>query len=143
MSRSVTRGSRTEGAPRGPQDLERRFPPDPQSAREARQFVLDNASSDDEDVNMRLAAVVSELVTNAILHARTPFKVRVSNGVDTIRVDVSDESSEVPAPRPYDIADVTGRGLHIVAGLADRWGISRHSGGKTVWFEIGRELAVS
>ena len=105
--------------------------------------MLDSASIEDEDLNMRLAAVVSELVTNAILHARTPFKVRVSNGVHAIRVDVSDESSDVPTPRPYDITDVTGRGLHIVAGLADRWGVSRHSGGKTVWFEIGRELAVS
>lgn len=91
---------------------------------------------------MRLAAVVSELVTNAILHARTPFSVKVTKRGDSIRVDVSDQSSEVPAPRPYDNSEVTGRGLHIVEAMTDRWGFFSVPGGKTVWFELAREPAV-
>lgn len=88
---------------------------------------------------MRLAAVVSELVTNAILHARTEFSVKVTQNHTRIRVDVSDESSEIPAARPYDISEVTGRGLHIVEALTERWGFFRFPGGKTVWFEMAQE----
>ncbi|MGH8946134.1 MAG: ATP-binding protein [Acidimicrobiia bacterium] len=137
----MTNDTRTTGPSRGPKGSERRFTPDPSSAREARQFVIDSGWSDDEETNMRLAAVVSELVTNAILHARTPFNVKVTKNHTKIRVDVSDESSEIPAARPYDKAEVTGRGLHIVDALTERWGFFKSPGGKTVWFEMARESA--
>jgi two-component sensor histidine kinase len=130
----MTNETRTAGA-------ERRFTPEPSSAREARQFVINSGWSDDDETNMRLAAVVSELVTNAILHARTPFSVKVTKNETKIRVDVSDESSEIPAARPYDISEVTGRGLHIVDALTERWGFFKSADGKTVWFEMAREPA--
>lgn len=120
--------------------MERRFQPDPGAARAARQFVLDSGWSDDEETNLRLATVVSEVVTNAILHARTPFRVTVSRTGESIRVDVHDESDDMPIPRPYGVAEVTGRGLHIVERLSDRWGVSKLPQGKTVWFELARAV---
>lgn len=132
----MTDGSRTTGASTGPQHIEREFEPDPNSARHARQFVLESGWSDNEETNLRLATIVSEIVTNAILHARTPFRVRVSRNGAAIRVDVSDASTEMPMRRPYDLSEVTGRGLHIVDRLSDRWGVSKLPQGKTVWFEL-------
>lgn len=123
----------------GPDGSVRHFPPEPGSVREAREFVLSSGWGKDEETNIRLAAVVSELVTNAILHAQTPFSVKVTQGRHSIRVDVSDESVQTPAARPYDSFEVTGRGLHIVEALTENWGFSTNPGGKTVWFELARE----
>ena len=124
-----------------PGSLERLFPPDSQSVAAARKFVLDTGWSDDADLNLRLATVVSELVTNAILHARTAFVVTVSPEQERIRVAVYDESNTFPTQRTYDALHPTGRGLRIVEALADRWGVAPEQAGKTVWFEVERESA--
>jgi anti-sigma regulatory factor (Ser/Thr protein kinase) len=113
------------------------------SAPQARQFVLAAGWSDDPDLNLRLATIVSEVVTNAILHARTPFVVTVSADEKAIRVDVTDESDALPSKRKYGALHPTGRGLHIVEAIADRWGVAPGPSGKTVWFELEREEAVS
>jgi anti-sigma regulatory factor (Ser/Thr protein kinase) len=119
--------------------LEREFLPEPLSAPAARKFVLGLGWSDDHDLNLRLATVVSEVVTNAILHARTPFLVSVTAGEQAIRVDVSDENPDLPTRKGYDSHQPTGRGLEIVNAMADRWGVAPQSTGKTVWFEVERE----
>lgn len=118
--------------------LEREFPPEPLSAPAARKFVLGLGWSDDSDMNSRLATVVSEIVTNAILHARTPFVVSVSSEPAAIRVEVTDGSSSFPARRDYDPTQPAGRGLTIVDAMADRWGVAALPTGKTVWFEMVR-----
>lgn len=123
--------------------MERRFPPEPQSAPEARHFVLETGGSDDADENLRLATIVSEVVTNAILHAGTPFAVRVTTGEHTIRVEVTDDSGAMPIKRAYASTAATGRGLHIIEAMSDRWGVSLLDTGKTVWFELQRERAAS
>lgn len=122
-----------------PGSIERRFPPESQSASAARAFVLAAGWSDDADTNLRLATVVSELVTNAILHARTAFLVTVILKGETIRVAVRDNSAALPVRRDYQNLQPTGRGLHIVEALADRWGVAEEPEGKTVWFELERE----
>lgn len=119
--------------------LERDFPPEPASAPAARRFVLAAHWSDDEDLNLRLATLISELVTNAILHARTPFKVRVGLRTNRIRVSVTDGSRSEPVRRPYVPTRPTGRGLHIVDSLSDDWGFTPEGDGKTVWFELVKE----
>lgn len=118
--------------------LEREFPPEPPSAPAARKFVLSLGWSNDEDLNIKLATVVSEIVTNAILHARTPFVVTVSPHPTAIRVEVTDGSSSFPARRTYDPTEPTGRGLAIVDAMSDRWGVAAAPAGKTVWFELER-----
>lgn len=125
-------GPKRSDAPEG------RFPPAPDSVPAARRFVLDVGWSEDSELNLRLATLVSEIVTNAVLHARTPFTVKVLPTEQTIRVSVSDGSTALPIKKKYEATQPTGRGLHIVEATADRWGISPRARGKTIWFELDR-----
>lgn len=80
--------------------------------------------------------LVSELVTNAVLHARCDFEVHVESGHHLVRIEVSDGSTLTPTIREHDDDAMTGRGLALVEQLASSWGVTRHDGGKTVWFEV-------
>jgi anti-sigma regulatory factor (Ser/Thr protein kinase) len=85
--------------------------------------------------------ILSELVSNAIRHARTEFTVSVSVGAGTIRLEVFDRDTRPPALMGLDIESTSGRGLHIVAGLATDWGWSTGESsegvsGKVVWAEL-------
>ncbi|MBA2774855.1 MAG: ATP-binding protein, partial [Nocardioidaceae bacterium] len=82
---------------------------------------------------------VSELVTNAQVHVGSVIGVRVRTRADQARIEVSDESIHPPAPRHYSTSSGTGRGLHLIEVVADRWGVDIDDSGKTVWFELGRE----
>lgn len=81
-------------------------------------------------------ALVSELATNAVLHARTPFTVEVSREGETVRVCVLDASSSPPRVRDYGTDATTGRGMRLVAALSSDWGTESQSGEKAVWFEL-------
>ena len=86
--------------------------------------------------------LVSELVTNAVLHARTRFTVEVEVVDDTARVSVEDSSPLPPAVRTFSDLAGSGRGLHLVEALASRWGVdSRDGAGKRVWFELDLSAA--
>ena len=114
---------------------QRRFDPVPESVTNARHFVLD-AQPIDEDLRPRLATATSELVTNAVVHAQTPFVVKVGPGEGRLRVTVVDESPSPPQAMDPPGHSKRGRGLRIVAALADRWGYEVEAAGKAVWFEI-------
>jgi anti-sigma regulatory factor (Ser/Thr protein kinase) len=86
-----------------------------------------------------LLLCVSEVVTNAVLHARTPIELHLRDDGTTIRVEVRDESTVAPVRRHVESASPTGRGLHLLDRLADRWGVEMRSDGKTVWFEFHGE----
>lgn len=118
--------------------FERRFPPEPVSAPAARLFIDGIGWGHDNETRRRLTAAVSEVVTNSILHARTNFSVEVTVRDDRIRVGVRDESPELPIRQLHESLQPTGRGLLILDEMADRWGFSPESSGKTVWFEIER-----
>ncbi|PRY13012.1 anti-sigma regulatory factor (Ser/Thr protein kinase) [Kineococcus rhizosphaerae] len=83
---------------------------------------------------------VSELVTNAVLHARTAFTVSVHATADGgVRVEVTDSSPVPLQPRSFAATSTTGRGLRLVASVCARWGVrdlpAGSGPGKTVWFE--------
>ena len=81
--------------------------------------------------------LVSELVTNSILHGGPPVVVAIDCDVESLRVRVRDGSSELPAPREAKRVDVGGRGLAIVANLSDDWGVEKHGDdSKHVWFVL-------
>ncbi|MFE1959639.1 ATP-binding protein [Streptomyces sp. NPDC059479] len=83
---------------------------------------------------------VSELATNALLHAcarNQLFQVRIALRPGSLRVEVSDPHGErLPSPRAADEDECFGRGLLIVAQLADRWGTEPRTVGKTVFAEF-------
>jgi hypothetical protein len=85
------------------------------------------------------ALVVTELATNAVIHARTPFHVSVARSPDderAVRVAVHDASEAEPALRLFSSGSSTGRGLHLVRALSAAWGVDRFAGRKTVWAEV-------
>ncbi len=111
--------------------------PDHTAAVRARQFVaatlrgwgLDAAIDDAE-------LLVSELVTNAILHARSPATVTIDHDSPRLRVAVCDSSPSPPRLRDYGPDAVTGRGMLLVDRIARRWGVEMNGNGKCVWFEV-------
>jgi anti-sigma regulatory factor (Ser/Thr protein kinase) len=118
----------------GAQHLE--LDPTPRSVARARRFVVDHAG---ETGNLdTLLLLTSEIVTNGVLHARTALVVGVVNGADTVLVTVTDDNSDAVAEPPIDHDRPSGRGLLLVRGLAEEWGVETTSHGKTVWFTVAR-----
>jgi anti-sigma regulatory factor (Ser/Thr protein kinase) len=116
--------------------------PGPRGAAEARRWVVAVCAEigrDDLAENAELA--LSEVVTNAILHARPPLSVRLRGTLEHPRVEVRDGSVDPPAmPDPtseFDtLEEITtfGRGLSIVARSSEAWGAEQRDDGKVVWF---------
>jgi PAS domain S-box-containing protein len=85
-----------------------------------------------EELAFTTELLVSELVTNAIRHARPPIQVRMILGTG-LDCEVSDASVTAPHHRRADRYDEGGRGLMLVARLATRWGTRYTRAGKTIW----------
>ena len=114
-----------------------RLAPHPTAPRASRDFV--SRTLLDWRLGKHIAAttlVVSELVTNAMIHAGTDIDVTVSEHRQAIRIAVRDHSPELPVDRPGASGE-HGRGLTIVTNLASAWGVLPHTeGGKVVWAVI-------
>lgn len=81
--------------------------------------------------------MVSELATNAVIHAHSPFTVVISCTTEVLRVEVHDSDPTAPLPgTAVDQEATSGRGLMLVVTLARRWGYQSTGAGKTVWFEV-------
>lgn len=117
---------------------EARFGPESSSAREARGFVRDAlaAFAGPQPVLHDCVLLVSELVTNAIEHARTSFVVRWSTLDQLIRIEVEDDSPDFPVLVEPPSDEPRGRGLSLVHALSADWGIEPTGAGKVVWFEM-------
>ncbi len=114
------------------------LPPDPASVRRARQFIaaqLDDLAA--ADLVDTIILSVSELVTNAILHARGDIVLAVDLEPGKVRIEVTDESSQLPVQRGGVEEATSGRGLELVDALASSWGVEPMEGdGKQVWCEV-------
>jgi two-component sensor histidine kinase len=108
----------------------------PSSATRARQLARREVAEFGPDVVDTVALLATELVTNAVLHARTDLRLGIEVTPLRIRLSVADGSSRVPVLRNYDSADVTGRGLNLVEMLAAQWGCDPTEEGKSVWCEV-------
>lgn len=114
------------------------LPPEPATVGHARRAVrkaLNGAA--DPDLVDAAELVVSELVTNAVVHAATEVHLHITAEDDAIRVEVEDGSTHLPVRRTWAQTAGTGRGLLIVEQNVDRWSAARTARGKVVWFEIG------
>jgi anti-sigma regulatory factor (Ser/Thr protein kinase) len=116
----------------------REFAPRPDTVREARKMALEvGRRALGEDGLHRLELLVSELVSNAVVHAGTTIVVEVHLADSgEVVVEVTDGSPHRPVPRGYARTSVTGRGLGLVEELSDGWGVVGHESGKTVWFRL-------
>ena len=113
-----------------------------QSAGSARRFVETTLA--DWDVHDPLEVVkllVSELVTNAVVHAGSDAEVVVRLTATTLHIEVLDNSPALPVVRQPAPGDTSGRGLALVEELASAWGARPlATGGKAVWFEVPRSM---
>ncbi|RZS79466.1 PAS domain S-box-containing protein [Motilibacter rhizosphaerae] len=113
---------------------------EPASVRRARHAVADalrTAGSPEDDVDTA-SLLVTELVTNAVVHARSSVGVTVTVDSRGVLVEVSDHSPHLPVQRSFASEGTTGRGLELVEALATDSGARRtSSGGKVVWFTLG------
>ena len=87
--------------------------------------------------------LVSELVTNAVMHAGPAVAgtvagtvLRLEYGGDWLRIEVHDTSPHAPRPRTPDWLDESGFGLMLVDSLATKWGVQQTAQGKAVWAEL-------
>lgn len=124
------------------------------SAGQARHFaadVLKKWGISGHDVAESVILLVSELVTNAVIHAHSPVELvithlcRVPVGAGSmaspdldgvVRVEVRDRSALLPQLRHVRPTATHGRGLALVESLSDRWGVDTAGYGKHVWFEV-------
>jgi anti-sigma regulatory factor (Ser/Thr protein kinase) len=123
------------------------IPAVPPSVRLARRWVADVLEEVGRPELVDSATLgVSELVTNALLHADPPVTIRVRGTVDHPRVEVTDQSVDPPR-REHELHNgesylaTFGRGLDLVASYSEKWGsdVNFHGTGKTVWFEPASE----
>ena len=80
--------------------------------------------------------VVTELLSNAVQHARAPYRLTVGFPGATVRVEVQDATEQPPRLLPHDPLAERGRGLSVVQALSTRWGWTNQAGGKIVWADV-------
>jgi anti-sigma regulatory factor (Ser/Thr protein kinase) len=108
---------------------------EPVSASRTRDFVCQHLLAHDllylvEDIRL----VASELATNAMVHANTPFVVSLSERNGVVLLAIRDGSTSVPVNTTPQVMDMGGRGLVLVELLSHDWGASTDtSGSKSVW----------
>lgn len=115
------------------------LPHDLSSVRDARRFVrstleewrIDGALDD-------ALLVVSELAANALTHAGSSYRVRLTANDAVLRIEVTDGGTGTPEPQPLTETEENGRGLHLVGALAASWGMesAEEGDGKRVWAEL-------
>lgn len=117
-----------------------KLPGSPSAVPAARRFTSDvmrDHGLDDAAVDTT-QLLVTELTTNAVLHAHSPIRLSVLPERGRVRVEVRDDDPRpISPPSLPDPEAEHGRGLWLVSSMAGSWGINRNEKGKTVWFEVG------
>lgn len=136
---SVTGGS-AAGDPMGRvhwADVTRTFAGRREDTRAARGFVLGMLGPwRGEQLAADTALVVTELATNAVVHAGSAFSVSLTLSGGAIRISVGDTLPLGPRGADQELTAAPGHGLGVVAAMATRWGVETVPGGKAVWAEL-------
>jgi anti-sigma regulatory factor (Ser/Thr protein kinase) len=121
----------------GGAEASRAFPWELVAVTASRRFVTDTLTAWElPHVVDDAALIVSELATNAVMHARSPFTVSLSWEPGTLCISVLDASASMPSVKNPAGSAISGRGLRVVSGMASRWGTDRDGRGKLVWAEL-------
>ena len=111
--------------------------PEPQQVAAGRQFTRDTLTGwQHTGLAGTACLLVSEILTNAVRHARAPIGLRLHATPSEITAEITDDDPQRPQLAPPDPAAESGRGLTVVAALATAWGTWPSSAGKTVWFTL-------
>ena len=114
------------------------FPAELSTPAAARGFVVETLRAAGVPVADSVAVVVSELVTNSVLHAGSKARVVVVVDARCVRVEVHDSDPTLPVARDPGPETISGRGLVRGGALTDGWGAAPADDGKVVWFELDR-----
>ena len=118
-------------------DVTRTFAGSREDTRAARGFALEMlAPWRGGQLAADTALVVTELATNAVLHAGSAFSVSLTLSGGAIRISVGDTLPLWPTGADRQLAATSGHGLGVVAAIATRWGVETVPSGKAVWAEL-------
>jgi anti-sigma regulatory factor (Ser/Thr protein kinase) len=109
---------------------------DPNAVSQARAWLKARLGDWSPDGVATVQLLVSELVTNAILHTADVVEVIAERAGSLITVEVADRNPSKPVVKRYERDAATGRGLHLVEALADAWGVRGDDTHKSVWFRV-------
>jgi anti-sigma regulatory factor (Ser/Thr protein kinase) len=124
-------------------NADRIFVASQESVGQSRRFVADAIGDLPREVRDQIVLMVSELATNALVHAAGGFRMTIDRTADDLRVAVADQGGaggrEGPQVRSPRSDEPHGRGLRIVDKLADEWGTAEvpFGVGQVVWFRVG------
>jgi hypothetical protein len=122
-----------------PEVFARLFVAAPTAPQDVRAFVRSVlAAWGESQVDGEAEIIASELATNAVRHAQSPFRVSLTRAGSAIRIAVRDASFAAPEHRTWDHSVAGGRGVRLVAALSRAWGSDSETDGKTVWAELAR-----
>jgi anti-sigma regulatory factor (Ser/Thr protein kinase) len=114
-----------------------RLPHSDRAPRLARAFVADRLAGWNLEALIEVAAlVVSEVVTNAVVHARSDAELSLERTPTALRITVTDQGTGTPTPRQLTPGSDGGRGLMIVQKLSTSWGSEPTGAGNRVWAEL-------
>ena len=136
LARLSAFGGLSAGDPAATVQLE--LPAAVESPRQARQAIRDACArwGTGVDVCGRAELAVSELVTNAVIHARTPVLLLAEYDGHNLTIAVGDGDAQMPTVAPPSLVREEGRGMSIVDQLGATWGVQRTVLGKTVWVSL-------
>ena len=125
-----------------PRRITTKLTPTPQASHRGRQFLQTHlAGGVDPEILSAALLLASELITNAVRHARTEIALTVSVEPTGICVEVGDGCGKPPVVHHTDsLSGDGGWGMRVVSALSDSWGVRFHPEGKTVWFHLAADL---
>jgi len=131
-------GEEERGSPEAPPEIAGEFPAEPGTPAAARRLGVDALRQwgHGDRVVGNAALVLTELVTNAVVHARSAVWIRISSEDSVVRIAVGDDVTAPPTVRNDGPMAGSGLGLHLIDALASRWGVDITTHGKIVWAEL-------
>ena len=132
--------ARTPAAPLASAQMTLR--PEPQQVAVGRRFTRQTLTAwQHTDLADTACLLVSEILTNAVHHARQMIGLRLHHTAGEVIAEITDDNTQLPQRTLPAAADESGRGLTLVEALAGTWGARLSSTGKTVWFTLAIDPA--
>ncbi|HEY2173777.1 MAG TPA: ATP-binding protein [Mycobacteriales bacterium] len=117
------------------------LPSGPYAPGRARDFVRDSSAFRTQSSRDSAVLMVSELVTNAVLHGRPPIVLTVERVWSGVQISVADDHPDEPVLGPPSRTAVVGRGMPVIDALAASWGVRRRPIGKSIWIRVADDEA--